>query len=125
VRELVLPDRPELSLWHFSYMSVEEEVAKFNRYSTLEGRQVAERGETPSPFIMVLQMLAFLLLRYVRGRGYRDGTAGLAVAMVRAFNRFLVAVKAWDEPQLPARRARVQAAKEHLVRLNEQAVRRD
>lgn len=119
IRVRILPPRPELSLWHFSYMSVEAAVAKFNRYSTVEGRQHAERGARPSPFRMVMAMLAFLAARYVRRAGYRDGTAGLAVAMVRSFNRFLVEMKAWDEPQLEARRTRVAEAKEHLVGLNE------
>ena len=34
---------------------------------------------------------------YLRGGGHRDGTAGLAVAVTRAYYRFLVLAKTWDE----------------------------
>ncbi len=53
--------------------------------------------------------------QYVRGRGYRDGTMGLAVALTRTYYRVLTAAKLWELPRQQARAAEVRAVRERLL----------
>ncbi len=113
-----VPPGLELAIWHFSYPDVETLVEKVNRYTTIEARQAAERGERPpgSPRRFLLSAGRWFWRSYLRDRGYRDGTGGLILAVSRAYYRFLRAAKAWERPRVAARQAEVLAVRERLVR---------
>ncbi|MDQ3491868.1 MAG: glycosyltransferase family 2 protein [Chloroflexota bacterium] len=117
VRVLQTPARIELAIWHFSYADVQTVVDKVNRYTTIEANQSLERGE-PAPR-SARRFLAsgarWFWTSYVRDRGYRDGTAGLILAVSRAYYRFLRAAKMWEASRLPERERQVLDVRERLV----------
>ncbi|CAN5725635.1 N/A [soil metagenome] len=115
VREV--PARPELAIWHFSYPDVRTVVEKVNRYTTIEAEQALSRGELPPrsarPFLG--SAARWFWGSYVRDNGYRDGTAGLVLAVSRAYYRFLRAAKMWEQPRAAERERQVRAVRERLV----------
>jgi glycosyltransferase involved in cell wall biosynthesis len=117
-RVLELPAREELALWHYSYHSLEDLVEKTNRYTTVEARQAgAKRRKRARPWLMVRETARNLWDEYLSQGGWRDGTAGLAVAVTRAYYRFLSLAKTWDEPAAATRPADYEASKRRLLGL--------
>ena len=55
------------------------------------------------------------LAKYVARRGYRDGIAGLAYAFDRAYYKFLVQAKRWDEARAGLRRARYDVRRDRII----------
>lgn len=113
-----VPARPELAIWHFSYRDIASLVQKIDRYTTIEVQQATERGERPprSARRFLASAGRWFWRSYLRDRGYRDGTGGLVLAVSRAYYRFLRASKAWEQPRLAARDARIVAVRDQLVR---------
>jgi glycosyltransferase involved in cell wall biosynthesis len=112
-----VPARERLAIWHFSYGDVETLVEKVNRYTTIEARQAAERGERPpaSARRFLASAGRWFWRSYVRDRGYRDGTGGLVLAVSRTYYRFIRAAKQWEAPRMAARRDSVARFRDALV----------
>ena len=105
-RIALLPKEEQLSIWHFSRLSLHVLTSKTNHYTTIEARQSIEAGRGDprayEPFLGAARSLS----KYVLNRGYRDGIAGLAYAADRAYYKFLVQVKRYDEARAGTRQAR-------------------
>ena len=104
-RIATLPKRPNVSLWHFTRLSLDDIMTKTNRYTTMEAsRALAEGRGDPTPRELFLRAFREIGV-YVAKRGYRDGLGGLAYALDRAYYRFLTHAKRWDIPRAAKRRA--------------------
>ncbi|CAN5534341.1 glycosyltransferase family 2 protein [soil metagenome] len=115
-----LPARADAAIWHFSHFDLHEYVAAANRYTSIESRQMAEGGWRPQrPHQLLWPMVVDIAGRYVWRRGYRDGVPGLALAVVRAMNRFLRAAKAWEQSDLQRRADRIATLKTRMVSMYE------
>jgi glycosyltransferase involved in cell wall biosynthesis len=110
-----LPRRPELSLWHFTRLSLDDITSKTNRYTTIEARHALAAGKgDPMPRELFWRAFREIVV-YVAKRGYRDGLGGLAYALDRAYYRFLMQAKRWDEPRAGLRRARYDRWRERIL----------
>jgi glycosyltransferase involved in cell wall biosynthesis len=115
-RPFVLPARKDLAIWHFSYHSLSDLMEKTNRYTSIQARQQLERRPLRvRPYGLFRKAAGNLWREYIRGRGYRDGMAGLTVGVIKAFYWFLVAAKHWDEPRIEARLRLHDAVRERLL----------
>jgi glycosyltransferase involved in cell wall biosynthesis len=116
-REIILPPDPEVCLWHFSYHSLEDLVWKSNRYTTVQAWQRARPTRSPGPrkWLRVTWRMAWK--EFVKGRAWKDGRAGIAVSVIRVFDRFLVQAKEWDELASRGRAEAYQAEKERILGL--------
>jgi glycosyltransferase involved in cell wall biosynthesis len=92
-RLLRLPPVPELSIVHFNYLDIGHFLEKLNRYTTIEARQAAERGETSSVASALAKALSEFCSRYVGAGGYRDGWRGFYLSALMAFYRLSAAGK--------------------------------
>ncbi|CAN5725413.1 glycosyltransferase family 2 protein [soil metagenome] len=111
-----LPKDPQLSIWHFSYASLDALTSKTNRYTTIEARQAIARGRpSPKPWRLFPRALRGMWFDYVMRRGYRDGLAGLTYAINRAYYRYLSMAKRWDEREAPGRQARYDRMREKIL----------
>jgi glycosyltransferase involved in cell wall biosynthesis len=110
-----LPKQPELSLWHFTRLSLEDIAAKTNRYTTIEATTALERGAGDPSASQLLWRSFREIGVYVAKRGYRDGIGGFAYALDRAYYRFLLQAKRWDLQRAPQRRARYNAWRERIL----------
>ena len=97
VHEHVLADGPVArlagDLLHASAESIEDYIAKQNRYTTLQAQAMHARGERASAARMALSPLARFVRFYVLKGGFLDGAAGFAHVAIGAFASFLKYVK--------------------------------
>jgi len=93
VHEHVVADGPVArlagDLMHASAESIEDYVAKQNRYTTLQAQVLHGRGERAGFARIVLSPLARFLRFYVLKAGFLDGAAGFAHIAIGAFGSFL------------------------------------
>jgi (heptosyl)LPS beta-1,4-glucosyltransferase len=110
-----LPKRPELSLWHFTQLSLEDIMSKTNRYTTIEAEHALAEGRgDPTPRELLWRASREMGV-YVLKRGYRDGLGAFAYALDRAYYRFLTQAKRWDLPRAAKRRAHYDAWRERIL----------
>lgn len=90
------PRQPEASLVHFNYRSIEEWVARNNRYTSHEVR-APKRLATPFRLWRLLTSpLKYFTYYYIYERGFRDGPQGLWVAMLMGIYGALIELKRWE-----------------------------
>jgi len=106
---------PGLAIWHFPGGDLSDLVRKVDRYTDIEARQAYARGRrVDRPWQLFPEALVYFWRQFVRARGYRDGTMGLAVAITRTYYRILTAAKLYELPRREARAAEVRALRERL-----------
>ncbi|CAG0963596.1 (heptosyl)LPS beta-1,4-glucosyltransferase [Burkholderiales bacterium] len=76
-------------LLHASAESIEDYVAKQNRYTTLQAEAMHGRGERAGLLRLSLSPLARFLRFYVLKLGFLDGAAGFSHIAIGAFSSFL------------------------------------
>ncbi len=93
VHERVIADVPvarlDGDLLHASAESIEDYVAKQNRYTTLQAEAMHARGEHAGFADLALSPAARFLRYYVLKLGFLDGAAGFAHIAIGAFASFL------------------------------------
>jgi glycosyltransferase involved in cell wall biosynthesis len=80
-------------LMHASAESIDEYIAKQNRYTTLQAQAMHARGERVGFARIALSPIARFLRFYVLKGGFLDGAAGFAHVAIGAFASFLKYVK--------------------------------
>jgi len=98
VHERLLTDRPvgrlRAPLTHFSFRSMDQVVAKMNRYSSEGARMLAERGRAPGLASAIGHGLAAFFRTYVVRLGFLDGRYGFLLAVSNAEGSYYRYVKA-------------------------------
>lgn len=119
-RILTLPADPDLALHHFSYHTLHDVVEKTNRYTTVQARLRSRRTHR----LRVRDWFRAAWLRawveVVRRGAWRDGPVGIAVVVIRIFDRFLVKAKEWDEEASATRLAEYRRQKAELLGIPEE-----
>jgi len=110
-----VPKKPQLSLWHFTRLSIDALTAKMNHYTTIEARQANARGRGDPPGRSWFGAAFREVAVYVYKRGYRDGFAGLAYMANRAYYKFLRQAKRWDEARSGLRQAQYDLMREKIL----------
>ncbi len=106
----------DLAIWHFPGGNLSDLVRKVDRYTDIEARQAYARGRrVDRPSELFGEAARYFWRQYVRGRGYRDGSMGLAIAITRTYYRVLTAAKLWELPRKKARAAQVELLRERLL----------
>ena len=91
-------------------------MRKVDRYTDIEARQAYANGRrVDGPLPLLTDAARYLWRQYIRDRGYRDGTMGLAVALTRTYYRVLTAAKLWELPRREQRGRDVTAMRERLL----------
>lgn len=99
VHENLLTERPLGTLTepivHYSFRTLEEVIAKMNRYSSDSAAMLAARGRAPGLTTAVLHGLAAFVRSYVLRGGFLDGRMGFVLAVSNAEGSYYRYVKAW------------------------------
>jgi (heptosyl)LPS beta-1,4-glucosyltransferase len=88
-------------LVHYNYERLGQFFAKQAQYALLEAHSMLRAGVHPRPRNYVLQPLREMYRRYVQLRGYRDGWAGLLLAVLLGYYNlatYLTLRKLWRRP---------------------------
>lgn len=86
-------------VYHYSVISIEQVIAKLNRYSTMQAEDMAARGKYPSMLCVRIYLefpIAFIKSYILRGDILR-GRKGFTNAMTYAFSRFARIAKALEQ----------------------------
>lgn len=83
-------------LIHWRGYSIDELIAVFNRYATVEAEMLHERGcRTNGLILFVRPILRFLWCYFAKG-GFYLGTRGLNHAMIKATSEYIRYAKLWE-----------------------------
>ncbi len=91
-------------LIHQSYRSVDDFVARADRYSTLAAEEALEQGRTGLLRNCGLRPLGRFASMYFLHRGFLDGRHGLLLALLYSYYVFLREAKLWEMSQQRRRR---------------------
>ncbi|MCK6429100.1 MAG: glycosyltransferase family 2 protein [Burkholderiaceae bacterium] len=98
VHESLVTDRPVGRLHepivHYSFRTMDEVIAKMNRYSSDSAAALAARGEAPGLASAIVHGLAAFLRTYVFKLGFLDGRRGFLLAVSNAEGSYYRYVKA-------------------------------
>lgn len=98
VHESLVTDRPVGRLHepivHYSFRTMDEAIAKMNRYSSDSAAALAARGEAPGLASAIAHGLAAFLRTYVFKLGFLDGRRGFLLAVSNAEGSYYRYVKA-------------------------------
>ncbi len=83
-------------LEHYTVDALGEHHARIDRYTSLAAKALAARGRRFSPVRAVVQPPARFVQSLVLKQGFRDGSAGLAIAGFAAYYVFLREIKLWE-----------------------------
>lgn len=98
VHESLVTDRPvgrlDEPIVHYSFRTMDEVIAKMNRYSSDSAEALAARGEAPGLASAIVHGLAAFLRTYVFKLGFLDGRRGFLLAVSNAEGSYYRYVKA-------------------------------
>jgi glycosyltransferase involved in cell wall biosynthesis len=76
-------DDPEAGFIHFNYIDVEHFLDKLNRYTTIEARNMFKGiKQAPNLGKFLLKLLIEILIRFIKGKGYKDGLYGFSLTIL-------------------------------------------
>ncbi|WP_310551961.1 glycosyltransferase family 2 protein [Paenibacillus glufosinatiresistens] len=84
------------TLWHYGFRSIQDHVARFNKYTDLEAQAAFESGRPFKLSRMLLRAPARFVQKYFVHRLYRKGLAGFAVSVFWVMYEFMVGFKHYE-----------------------------
>jgi hypothetical protein len=83
--------------YHYTFRTIADHVATINRYSELAKDELKQRGKKATLFHLIIKPWAEFMRSYVLKGGFRDGTAGLVVSVMNAYDKFIRYAKLYLE----------------------------
>lgn len=94
---LDLPAEEELAIIHHNYQTISQFIARMDRYTSIQARQLVEQNFKIKWSDLIEKPLSEFLSRFFVGKGYQDGLHGLALSFLQAFSFLLVYLKIWEQ----------------------------
>lgn len=98
-RIVQLEPRDENCIVHFNYIDSTHFVEKLNKYTSVEAQHLFDKGVKFSYYLIFKVSLKEFYLRFLRGRGYKDGVRGFSLCLMMVFYRALSYIKLWEKYQ--------------------------
>lgn len=83
-------------LQHFTYRNLDEQLARLHSLSTIAAREEYKSGERANVFSIVVNPALRFLKFFLFKKGYREGKAGLVVALAEGYYTFMKYAKIWE-----------------------------
>ena len=87
---------PHGGLLHYTPISIERQIEKWNKYSSLKAKMKADRNIKPKPIKFLFSPIVFFLRWYIRYGYWRCGWAGFIHCVEAAIYSFLTEAKRWE-----------------------------
>lgn len=89
------PASEHYCLEHTNYTTIEEYVARMNRYTSIAAQEDKKHLELSSP-VVFSTFFAEFLQRFFLGEGYRDGVRGSSLSLLQSCYQLLTLLKVWE-----------------------------
>ncbi len=86
----------KVELNHYTYPTLEKNMEKLDRYSSLQAKELFEKGKKYSLVLIPLFVLNKFINMYLINLGFLDGKEGFLLANMSAFGVFLKYAKLWE-----------------------------
>jgi glycosyltransferase involved in cell wall biosynthesis len=83
-------------LLHKTYLTIQEHVAKANRYTTLGAELLHQKGRRTSWFKIIVGSMSTFIQAYIFKGGFLDGGHGFIVSVFHAYGTFMKYAKLWQ-----------------------------
>ncbi|MCB0339594.1 MAG: glycosyltransferase, partial [Bdellovibrionales bacterium] len=83
-------------LYHYTYETIEDQIKTLNNHSSISAKSMSRTGRRSCLVNLIFNPLVRFLIFYVFKLGFREGTAGLIMAVNEAFCTFLKYAKLWE-----------------------------
>ena len=88
--------RIEVEFFHYTYPSLTKNMEKLDRYSSLQAKELFEKGKKYSVALIPLFVINKFINMYLLNFGFLDGKEGFLLASMSAFGVFLKYSKLWE-----------------------------
>jgi len=85
----------ENAIVHHNYESIEQYINRTNRYSSIQAKDLVDKGYKFDWKDLIQKPSSEFLSRYFQAEGYKDGVHGLALSLLQAFSELAVYLKTW------------------------------
>lgn len=102
-KSLVLPATEQYSMRHYNYSSVEDYIARLNRYTSLTAEEHSQEVQAEfSGKHMIDTFSQEFDRRFFAEKGYLDGTHGISLALLQSMYQLVTQLKIWQSKGFPA-----------------------
>ena len=82
---------------HYTKRNLSEHHKVLDNYTTLASEYLVKNGKTVGGFGIFINSISAFVRTYILKQGFRDGIAGLIIAMFTAYSVFLKYAKVWEK----------------------------
>lgn len=100
-REYKLEPKEENAILHYNYENMDEFMSKLPRYAKGDAMERIARGEYYTLNDAIKKGLSEFISRFFASEGYKDGTHGLALALLQMIYYFIVYFYFWELKKYP------------------------
>ncbi len=95
---VIAGDKPNIAVefYHYTYPSLEKNMEKLDRYSSLQAKELFEKGKKYPLILIPFFVLNKFINMYMLNLGFLDGKEGFILANMSAFGVFLKHTKLWE-----------------------------
>ncbi len=83
-------------IYHYTYKNLEDQFERLQNFSTVAAKEDFIKGKKFSLAKLLISPVVRTLKFYILKRGYREGVAGLVVAMAEGYYTFMKYAKLWE-----------------------------
>lgn len=86
----------EYSIIHYNYQSVEQYIARLNRYTSVSAKELFFGEKKFQPSSVIEASVGEFVKRFFVREGYKDGLHGFALAFIQGFSEGIIQLKRWE-----------------------------
>lgn len=83
-------------LQHYTYSGLDDQLSRLHKFSSISAKEEYRRGKKAGILDILLRPSVRFIKFYFLKRGFREGTAGLVVALIEFFYTFMKYAKLWE-----------------------------
>lgn len=117
-----LPVEREFALVHNHYSSLEEYIARMNRYTTVQARSLRKSSVKFSWKQLISKPASQFLTRYFAQEGYKDGLHGLALSLLQSFSELVLYLKLWQKTKFERKKISLESISNEFEKSQRQVV---
>lgn len=102
-KSISLPATEQYSIRHYNYVSVEEYIARLNRYTSLTAEERSSEAHLNLSGKQVIETVSQEFnRRFFAEKGYLDGVHGISLAFLQSMYQLITQLKIWQGKGFPA-----------------------